>query len=178
LVAQPALAYMNTLPAITPQLANPWRAAILVIFQLESYVELAVAHELAVNLKSPDKALSYKRGEYPPARWESEAKLRVQQHAAQLRSGLLASFALTLVFLAIGLLLGIAMGKISFSLPIAGDKWLSTVGSFLAGWATLHELGGYSKTIKGEYLHEIIHPVFFKTIFLLGLAIASLGQIW
>lgn len=169
---------MNTPPAVIPALADPWRASFALFLSPAAYYELAIAHDLAVNLKARDLAAAYARGEYPKPEWEAEARTRVREHATQLRSGLLASLVLTFAFLSLGLLLGVAAGKVAPSLPIAEGKWLSTVGGLLAAWATLFELGGYAKTFSEEALHETVRPVLFKSMFLPGIAIAALGQVW
>ena len=92
--------------------------------------------------------------------------------------GLSAAFLVILIFSSIGLLLAFAFGKVAFFLPVAEGKLLSVVGAFLAGWATLFELGGFVETFDGQALHEVIRPILFRVLFLSGVVLATLGQLW
>ena len=70
------------------------------------------------------------------------------------------------------------VGRVAPDRPIDIGKALSFVGGSLAAWATLFELGGYVETYGRNQLHELLHPVLFRVIFLPGLALAALGQFW
>ena len=158
--------------------AIPHRAALALFVRRERYLDLATEHEVAVNLEAPDIRAAYDQGKYPKPGWQLEARAHARAHAAQLVSGLRGALFTTTAFVAIGLLLGFAFGRVGLTLPIAEGKWLSTIGGFLAAWATLFELGGYAETYGGEALHEVVRPVLFTSIFLPGLAIAAVGQLW
>lgn len=161
-----------------PRTANARRAAAAILFSRERYLELAIEHNLAINIRAADMRALFDRGEYPKTGWEQEERNSAAAHAEQLVSGLRASFLTSLGFLLMGLLAAAALGKVAPSLPFSEAKILSTVGGFLAAWVTLFELGDYAETYSGEAIHEIVRPVLFKFIFLPGLAIAALGQLW
>jgi len=169
---------MNSEAVVVPKLASPWRSAIALVFQICTYVDTGLAHELAVNLKAKDLAAAHERGEFPKQGWQTEARERICEQATHLRSGLLGSFLVTLAFLATGLALAVVAGKVSPEFPIAIAKLLGVIGGGLAAWATLFALGGYAETYGGEALHEVVHPVLFKCIFLPGVAMAVVGQLW
>lgn len=164
--------------APAPRVANAQRAAAAIVFARERYLAMAIEHNLAVNVRAADMRARFDRGEYPKPGWEQEAKASASAQAEQLISALRASFITSLVVLLLGLLVAAVLGKVSPSLPLSESKLLSTVGGFLAAWATLFELGGYVETYSGEAMHEVVRPVLFKSIFLSGIAIAALGQLW
>jgi hypothetical protein len=82
------------------------------------------------------------------------------------------------VFVALALVVALLFGRVAPDRPIDWAKFLSLAGGVLAGWATLFELGGYVATFSGEQLHEVVHPVLFRALFLPGLLLAGLGQVW
>lgn len=157
---------------------SPWRAMWPLFFDRERYLRIAAEQEIAVSLCSSDYRASYEKGEYPKPDWEPAAIDRAKGHMQGLFRGLRKSFALTLAFAAFGVLVAFIFDKVHPSLPFAAGKVLSMVGALLAAWGTLFELGGYVNTFKGEALHELLHPALFKAIFLLGVAIAAVGQLW
>ena len=147
-------------------------------FDRDQYLRIAAEHEVAVSLGSNDYRSSYEKGEYPIPGWESAAVDRARSHMHGLFRGLRQSFALTLAFATAGTVAAVAFGKVDPSWPFAAGKVLSLVGALLAAWATVFELGGYVHTFDGEALHELLHPALFKAMFLPGLAIATVGQLW
>lgn len=157
---------------------SPWRAIGPLFFDRDRYLRIAAEHEVAVSLRSADYHSSYEKGEYPKSGWESAAVDRASSHRQGLFRGLRQSFAVTLAFAAAGAVVAFAFGNVHPSLPFATGKALSLVGALLAAWATLFELGGYVHTFDGEALHELLHPALFKAMFLPGLAIATVGQLW
>jgi hypothetical protein len=169
---------MNSTERVAPALASPWQAAIAVVFRPSAYVRLGLTHELAVNLQAKDLAAAYGRGEFPAQGWQAEARQRIHEQGCLVRSGLFASFAVTVAFLAVGLAIAALAGTVSVALPVAPGKVLGIVGGGLAAWATLFQLGGYSETYSGEAVHEIVRPILFKCMFLPGVAIAAAGQVW
>ena len=166
---------MQATPHVAYSRGIPHRAALALFLRRDLYLDLATEHEIAVNLEAPDIRSAYDQGEYPKLGWQLEARAGARVNAVQLVSGVRGALFTTTVFVAIGLLLGFACGRVGLSLPIAEGKWLSTIGGFLVAWATLFELGGYAETYGGEALHDVVRPVLFKSIFLPGLAIAAVG---
>lgn len=133
---------------------------------------------MAINLEAKDLRLAFDAGNFPPAGWEHEARLNAAAHAQELRRGLFSALVTTLAFAAAGFALAAILGKVHPELPWDWGKVLSVAGGLLAAWATLFELGGYSKTFSGELLHEQLRPFFFRAAFLPGLLVATAGQLW
>ena len=65
---------------------------------------------------------------------------------------------------------GLALGRISLSLPIDASKVLAFTGSALVAWATLMELGGDFPVWDGKAFPQLAHTVVFKAIFVPGVA--------
>ena len=61
---------------------------------------------------------------------------------------------------------------------MAWGKVLGAAGGFLAAWATLFALGGFWRSWDGEALHELVHPKLFALLFLPGVFLAAIGQLW
>lgn len=163
---------------VLPRRSSPYVAAAAMVFARRYYLRLACQHNLAVVIQSPDMREKFDRGEYPPVEWAQETTETASEYAQEVTVGLRASFFSALLFLFVGLAAAVAFGKVSPDLPVSLSKCISTAGGFLAAWATLFELGGYAETYNGEALHEIARAVLFKFIFLPGLAVAALGQLW
>ena len=166
------------MPQRTFSRASPWQAIWPLLLDRERYLHIAAEHAIAVSLKSADYRASFEKGEYPKPDWEPTALEQAKLHMQILFRGLRQSLFLTLAFASIGLVVAFAFGKVDPSLPFAAGKLLSIFGALLAAWATLFELGGYVQTWDGESLHELLHPALFKIMFLPGLGIATIGQLW
>ena len=173
-----SLGPLTAMPTRTYSRSSAWRAMWPLLFDRERYLRIAAEHEVAVSLRSAGYRASYEKGEYPKPGWESAAVDRARSHMQGLFSGLRRSLALTLAFAAVGGLIAFAFGKVHPLLPFAVGKALSLVGALFAAWATVFELGGYVHSFDGEVLHELLHPALFKAMFLPGLAVAAVGQLW
>lgn len=158
--------------------ASPWQAILPLLLNRERYLHIAAEHAIAVSLQSADYRASYEKGEYPKPGWEFAALERAKLHMQALFRGLRQSLFLTLAFASIGLVVAFAFGRVDPFLPLSVGKAVSIVGALFAAWATLFELGGYVRTWDGESLHELLHPVLFKIMFLFGLCAATIGQLW
>jgi anti-sigma factor RsiW len=163
---------------IVPCRAEARAASFAFLFARQRYLDLALQHNLAINIEAPDMRKMFERGDYPQPDWEGQARATAASHAGQLGSGLWTSLITAAIFLLAGLVAAAMFGELAPDLSFAPAKFISTVGGFLAAWATLFELGGYAETMNGEALHEVVRPVLFKAIFLPGLAIAAVGQLW
>ena len=158
--------------------ADPWRALATLARSRSDYVALAMSHGMAVNLEKPDLRKLHTEGAFPRPGWEGEAREDATRAMHSLLSALLNSFlALTVVAIAAIVVL-LLRGAIAPDLPVSWPKVLGTAGAFLAGWATLFELGGLSETWSGRSLNEMVHPKIFTALFVPGAFLAFLGQLW
>jgi hypothetical protein len=168
---------MNPPPAAFAR-AAPGKALFCFVFRYQTYLDMAVEHGMAVNLARPDLRRAYEVGTFPAADWRAEARRIADENANNLKRSMQSALLTTIAFVAVGFVMAVLLGKVNPSLPRDWGKILSVIGGFLAAWATLFELGGYSETFSGEALHELLHPVFFRAAFLPGLALATVGQLW
>ena len=157
--------------------ANPWFAGLFLFTAFNRYLDLAVAHSLAVNLEANDFATKFARGECPKPGWEAEVRTIAATRGRQAREALWKSLAITALFIGLGVAAAAVAGRVHPSLAWDVAKVLSAVGAGLAGWATLFQLGGFIRTWSGRGLHEVVRPILFQAIFLPGLALATVGQL-
>ncbi len=150
--------------------ANTWLALFLFIFSTKRYLKLAVNHYIAINLEADDLRKKYEEGGYP-----DEAKIEKQARSSiyKLRSSLTKSLLAVLITLNCALLFGFILGKVN---PFEWIKIMEIFAALLLMWSTLFELGWGLRTWKGQALHELVHSLLFKIIFLTGslLLMASL----
>lgn len=158
--------------------ANLRRALVCFALDRPRYLDMAVAHSMALNLEAPDLLARYRQGTFPQAGWEVEAREAAQAAADELSRAIWSALRAALFWLLFGALAAGVLGKVDPRLPWDYGKLLSVMGGFLAAWATLFELGGYVETVGGEGLHELLRPVLFRAAFLPGLAVAAVGQLW
>ena len=147
-------------------------------FNRRRFVRVAVEHNLAVELESPDFRDAYVAGTYPLKAREVVLEELLSRSTDQLCRSILSSFVAVLVVSLLALLAASLSGVVAPSLPLAVGKVASSFGGFLAGWATLFALGTPLRTIKEKTLPELVHPKVFSLLFVLGLFFAFLGQIW
>lgn len=155
-----------------------WLATFALLFDRKRYLELALRHFLAINLEAPDLAAKHRAGLFPPAGWEVSATADARKGMEQIRSALFSAFAKLAGITAATVVLLWFGGQISSELPWAWSKVFSLAGGFLAGWATVFELGGIWRSWEGEALHELAHPKIFIVLFLPGCFLAAVGQLW
>ena len=148
--------------------ANLFNAPIVLLFSKNKYIEMAIYHNMAINLKAKDLNEMFLRGEYPAEGWEVSYKKIAEQKRKHLINKLCVSFCWILV----ASFLAIVFGFFTCNLfPIYTAKLSGFVGTFLASWATLFELGGTLASWKGEALHEKIHPILFQILFIPGICL-------
>ena len=155
-----------------------WTALVALFVNEDKYLDLAFSHWMAMNLKAPDLAASYRAGSFPGPGREQEARADSRQGMRELRTALLRAFAAVALASCLAVFVLWVAGNISPSLPTAWGKVLSAAGGFLAAWATLFELGGIWRSWEGEALHELVHPKLFALLFLPGTFLALMGQLW
>ena len=54
------------------------------IFRKEKYLEMAVNHGMAINLRAPDIKAAFEAGSYPKPTWRDEALLSEREHYKEL----------------------------------------------------------------------------------------------
>lgn len=155
--------------------ANLYKAVFLFLFARKNYIALAINHGMAINLEAPDLIKKYKEGTFPINGWEVDAEKSAKKGANQISRGLWGAFGFILLAAFIALGVGYFSGSINPSLSINYNLLSTFIGTFLASWATLMELGGGFATFSGKALHELIHPVMFKLLFIPGVCLLFIG---
>jgi hypothetical protein len=156
---------------------SPWRGLQLFIFNRNGFIRAAISHGMAVNLESPGQLAHYQAGTYPKA-WEEDAQASLAIANAELSKAIRTSFMTTLAIALIGITIAFLLGLLATSLPMAWGKIINATGVLLAAWATLFALGTPVRSWKGKTLPELIHPKIFIAIFIPGLLLSFLGQLW
>ncbi len=154
---------------------NAYKGVFLFLFLRRKYISLAINHGMAVNLQSPDLLKQYQEGKFPKEGWGIEAEKSAIQAANQISRGLWSSFSFILLITSIALCAGYVNGTVHPSFSFNYSLLASFIGTYLASWATLMELGGGFATYSGEALHELIHPAMFKLLFIPGVCFILLG---
>jgi hypothetical protein len=167
---------MTTLPVF--QHASPWRSIRLLLCNRQLLINDAVSHTMAVNLESEDILKSYKAETYPSLGWEIDVTANASHAINKLSKALWSSFFRVLFVALIAIVIAFLFGLLAPNLPIAWSKVVSAIGGFLAGWATLFALGTPIETYSGKTLPELMHPRIFTALFIPGLLLSFLGQIW
>jgi hypothetical protein len=133
---------------------------------------------MAVNLEPKDMLASYVADTYPTPGWEIEEIDKASHAIAKLSKALWSSFVGVLFVALIAIVIAFLSGLLAANLPIAWSKVVSALGGFLAGWGALFALGTPIETNKGKTLPELMHPKIFTALFIPGLLLSFLGQIW
>lgn len=147
------------------------RAVFCFIFARSTYLEMAICHGMAVNLEAPDLRKKYVEGTFPSPNWRDTARQEATEAANDLQRKILSALYWVLVAAGFAIVVGFFDRSLGFDLEPNFEKVIPFVGTCLAGWATLMELGGALVTWKGEALHELIHPIIFQLLFIPGVAL-------
>jgi hypothetical protein len=146
--------------------ANVWLATFLFLFLFSKYQRIAANHNIAINLEAPDLRRSFENGTYKPD--VRDFLINAVESANELRRALLKSFFAVSFTLCIALLLAFIEGSVKPSLPLSWKSVFEITAAFLLMWSTLFELGWGLRTWKGQALHELIHSLVFRIIFISG----------
>lgn len=138
---------------------------------------MAINHSIAISLDSVDLRKRYEEGKYPEDGWETDELNHVENAAKKVDRAISASFLYIFTVALIALLIATAQGKIHYSLNFNFSLLSIFIGTFLTSWATLMALGENMRTWSGEALHELIHPIIFKIIFIPGTLLILAGTI-
>ena len=158
--------------------AEVWPAVVAFLLDEARYLDIAYSHSMAGNLAAPDLAKKFREGTFPPPGFEETARADAREGRIELlralRGSLIAVAAVTVLALGIVWL----AGKFEFELPLSWPKVFGAVGTFLVAWSALFELGEFWSSWDGEALHELVRPKLFMLIFLPGVLLAIVGQLW
>jgi hypothetical protein len=143
-----------------------WLATFLFVFRFSKYQRIAADHNIAINLEAPDLRRSFENGTYEPD--VRDFLINAVDSANELRWALFKSFFAVSITLCIALLLTFLQGSVKPSLPLSWKSVFEIFAAFLLMWSTLFELGWGLRTWKGQALHELIHSLIFRTIFISG----------
>ena len=131
---------------------------------------MAVCHNIATDLENPAFRQMYEEGRFSDADRLVKVRQGVIEAANDLWHSIFISLCEVLIAAVVVILLGFLIGSLDFDLGLKLEKSVPFVGTCLAAWATLMELGGALVTWKGESLHELIHPLIFQLLFVLAVA--------
>jgi len=157
---------------------SPYRALLPFLFAHDRYLQLAVLHNMAINLESRDMREAFQKGDYPKDGWEEKLLEGAKVAAAGVRRGIWLSFLMVAAASVVAIAIAYCFDRVSPDLELSWPKLFGFSGGFLAAWATLMELGGLMETYSGEALHELVHPAFFKVLFVPGTLAAMVGLLW
>ena len=157
--------------------ANTYKAVFLFLFSRKRYISLAINHGMAINLEASDLRKRHEEGTFPSEGWEAEAEKSAKDAAIQVSRGFWGSFFLILLVAFISICVAYINDTVHPSYSVNYNLLATFLGSFLASWATLMELGGGFATFSGEALHELIHPAMFKLLFVPGVCLILLGVV-
>jgi len=146
--------------------ADIWLATFLFLFVFSKYQRIAANHNIAINLEAPDLRRRFEKGEYKPD--VRDALIDAVDSAKKLRLALLKSFSAVSITFCIALLIAYWQGSVKPSLPLSWNTVIEISAAFFLMWSTLFELGWGLRTWKGQALHELIHSLIFRVIFIAG----------
>jgi hypothetical protein len=132
---------------------------------------------MAINLEIKSLKDAFDKGTFPNENQEKSISENILKFTTHIRWKLLESFLWVLLMSVLALAVGYYKCTIGITLDISVTKVLTFLGSALVGWATLFELGGGVATMSGEALHEVIHPILFKILFVPGLLLLFAGVV-
>ncbi|MGJ0427988.1 hypothetical protein [Methylobacter sp.] len=146
---------------------HPMKGAWLLLTSKRRYLDAAVEHVVWLNLKAEDLRRAFFEGKYVPD--SHETRTLELQRLESLRDQLLRSFLEVAVVAILALAVGIGTGAIDTDLTVHPGKALAYLGTYLAAWAALFELGGPGlASWGGETLSEVVHPKIFQILFVPG----------
>ncbi|MBO0504520.1 hypothetical protein FED29_013770 [Aeromonas veronii] len=157
--------------------ANNLKAIIYFFFSRKKYLRMAIYHSIAISLESVDLRKLYEEGKFPEDGWEANYLNDVKNSAKNVDRAIAVSFLYIFTVAFIALLIATAQGRVHYSLNFDFSLLSIFVGTFLTSWATLMALGENMRTWSGEALHELIHPIIFKIIFIPGTLLILAGTI-
>lgn len=166
-------------PIMTNQYStkNSFLGLLAFIFWKEKYLNMAVIHGVAVNLKSADIKAAFEAGNYPKQGWREEALLSEQRHYKQLSKSFYGSLLKTAVLAVIGIIAAYFIGLIDFEMALSTSKVFLFLGVFLASWGALVQFCAVDESYCKETLYENIHALMAKILFVMGALAAFLGTL-
>ena len=152
-------------------------AVFLFFFTHEKYIDLAKCHSMAVSLESEGSLKAFEEGVFPSEEQQISTDANIRKFTKHLKRKLFVSFVWIILAAILALGIGYFMGTISPNINLSVEHFLIFIGTALASWGTLFELGGGIATWSGEALHEIIHPIIFQILFIPGILLMLAGTI-
>nr|WP_315493819.1 hypothetical protein [uncultured Rhodoferax sp.] len=161
----------------TPKFASGV-TALFFTFNSSRFLAIAVPHNFAAELGSPQRADAYKNGSFPPVEWIREADGVAKEQLNDLRRSLVKSAFISLVVaLVVVIALGL-FGKVGLGLPVDVGKLVAAIGTFSAGWASVLQLHPVQRTFRENFIHEVAHKAAVRAALLVGVVLGALGVLW
>jgi hypothetical protein len=107
---------------------SPYRALLPFLFCQKRYLQLAIQHNMAVNLQSQDILEAFRKGVYPKEGWESEALANAKEAATHVRRAIWVSFLMVAATSLIAIAIAGVLGSISANLPTSLPRVLGLLG--------------------------------------------------
>lgn len=142
------------------------------------FLALALPHNLAAELGSPQIAAAYQDGTFPAVKWLADADSIASRQLADLRMVISKSTMVTSGIAAVVVMTLSVTGKIHPSLPVDIGKIVTAMGAITAGWASVLQFHPVTPTFRGNFLHEVAHITAVRVFFASGLALGALGALW
>jgi hypothetical protein len=156
---------------------NTFLGFLALIFWKDKYLEMAVNHDMAVNLKASDIKAAFEAGSYPKQSWREEALLSEQRHYRQLSKSFYGSFLKTTALAVMVIAASYFIGLVGLEMALSSSKAFAYLGIFLASWGAFIQFSPVYESYCKETLHENIHALMAIIFFVLGAVTAFLGAL-
>ncbi len=153
-------------------------AALFAAVSRSRFLEMAVSHNLAAELGSPQRAKDYQNGNFPSAEWIDGADVVATEQLTDLRKSLVKSAFISIVVAVVVVVALGFFGKVGPGLPADVGKLMTAAGAFSAGWASVLQLHPVQRTFRENFIHEVAHKTAVWGGLLAGVVLGALGTLW
>jgi hypothetical protein len=161
----------------TPKLVSGV-AALFAAFSRSRFLGMAVSHNLAAELGSPQRAKDYQNGNFPSAEWIDGADVVATEQLTDLRKSLVKSAFISIVVAVVVVIALGFFGKVGPGFPADVGKLMTAAGAFSAWWASVLQFHPVERTIRKNCIHEVAHETAVWCALLVGVVLGALGALW
>jgi hypothetical protein len=152
--------------------------ALFAAFSRSRFLAIAVPHNLAAELSSPQIAEGHKSGSFPSAEWILGASEIANKQLNDLRRSLVKSAYISMSAAVVVVIALAVFGKVGPSLPADVGKLITAMGALSAGWASVLQLHPVQRTLREICIHEIAHKTAVWGALLNGVLLGAVGALW